>query len=201
MYRHLCLLGISLTPVSLWETVHSCGVLYCKCYCWHSPPSMKNKVAFVELIQTAAIMIAFWYGYSRKNVPKGGLHHFSRNLHFFVPVITFFPFFYANNYCTSLLLIVCALKWYIKSPHRHLFFGRYIQTRKVTHFLICGKDNSKAPWPTRPQIGLRVAKALSCDSDSAVSQLSALATLRPIWGRVGQGAFELSLPQIRKWVT
>ena len=30
---------------------------------------MKNKVAFVELIQTAAIMIAFWYGYSRKNIP------------------------------------------------------------------------------------------------------------------------------------
>ena len=115
---------------------------------------------------------------------------------------------------------------------------------------------------TRPQIGLRVAKALSCDtdesnffsgepppppppplsygaekrrdhrncvgvrqisvippllstitqgggggggggspeknSDSSVSQLSALATLRPIWGRVAQGAFELSLPQIRK---
>ena len=39
------------------------------------------------------------------------------------------------------------------------------------------------------------------NSDSSVSQLSALATLRPIWGRVGQGAFELSLPQIRKWVT
>ena len=35
-------------------------------------------------------------------------------------------------------------------------------------------------------------------SDWSVSQLSALATLRPIWGRVGQGAIELSLPQIRK---
>ena len=37
------------------------------------------------------------------------------------------------------------------------------------------------------------------NSDSSVSQLSALATLRPIWGRVGQGAFELSLPQIRSF--
>ena len=36
------------------------------------------------------------------------------------------------------------------------------------------------------------------NSDSSVSQLSALATLRPIWGRVGQGAFELSLQPIRK---
>ena len=59
---------------------------------------------------------------------------------------------------------------------------------------------------------LRVAKALSLHRkslvppllntkfffDSLVSQLSALATLRPIWGRVGQGAFELSMPQIRK---
>ena len=35
------------------------------------------------------------------------------------------------------------------------------------NFLICDKDNSKAPWPTRPQIGLRVAKALSCDTDES----------------------------------
>ena len=34
-------------------------------------------------------------------------------------------------------------------------------------FLICGKDNSKAPWATRPQFGLRVAKALSCDTDES----------------------------------
>ena len=32
--------------------------------------------------------------------------------------------------------------------------------------------------------------------DSSVSQLSALAIHRPIWGRVAQDAFELSLPQI-----
>ena len=38
---------------------------------------------------------------------------------------------------------------------------------RVTQFLICGKDNSKAAWPTRPQIGLRVAKALSCDTDES----------------------------------
>ena len=34
--------------------------------------------------------------------------------------------------------------------------------------------------------------------DLSVSQLSALVTHRQIWGRVAQGAFELSLPQIRK---
>ena len=37
--------------------------------------------------------------------------------------------------------------------------------------------------------------------DSTVSQLRALATHRPISGHVAQGAFELYLPQIRKWVT
>ena len=37
--------------------------------------------------------------------------------------------------------------------------------------------------------------------DSFKSQLGALAALRQIWGRVGQGAFELSPPQIRKYVT
>ena len=34
--------------------------------------------------------------------------------------------------------------------------------------------------------------------DSSVSQQHALATLKPIWGRVAQGALELPLPQIRK---
>ena len=111
-----------------------------------------------------------------------------------------------------------------------------------------GRYNSKAPWPTRPQIGLRVAKARSCNIneskffsgepppwfieagsqklrgrtadfcdpassqhynsggggspeknfDSFILQLRALATPRPICGRVGQGAFELCLPNIRK---
>ena len=85
----------------------------------------------------------------------------------FVAVITFFPFFCANNYYTSLLLIVCALRWYIKSPYRHLFLVDISKNARVTHFLICGKDNSKAPWATRLQIGLRVAKARSCDTDES----------------------------------
>ena len=148
---------------------------------------------------------------------------------------------------------MCALRWYIKSLYRHLFLVDISKNARVTYFLICGKDNSKAPWASRPQIGLRVAKARSCDTDesnifpgephlsysvekrqdhrncvggrqisvippllstitkgggsseffpdSSVSQLSALAIHTPIWGRVSQGAFELSLPQIRKWVT
>ena len=64
---------------------------------------------------------------------------------------------------------MCALRWYIKSLFRHLFLVDISKHARVTpkkwHFLICGKDNSKAPWATRPQIGLRVAKALSCDTD------------------------------------
>ena len=81
----------------------------------------------------------------------------------FVAVITFFSFC-ANNYYTSLLLIVCALRWYIKSLYRHLFLVDISKNARVTHFLICGKDNSKAPWATRPQIGMSVAKARSCDT-------------------------------------
>ena len=30
-------------------------------------------------------------------------------------------------------------------------------------FLICGTAYSQAPWPQRPKLGVRVAKALSCD--------------------------------------
>ena len=38
------------------------------------------------------------------------LPFFSEICTFFVPVITFSPYFCANNYYTSLLLIVCALR-------------------------------------------------------------------------------------------
>ena len=43
---------------------------------------------------------------------QGGLYHISRKLYiFFVTSHNFFfPFFCANNYYTSLLLIVCALR-------------------------------------------------------------------------------------------
>ncbi len=54
---------------------------------------------------------------------------------------------------------MCALRWYVKSLYRHLFLVDISKLARVTHFLFCGKDNSKAPWATRPQIGLRVAKA------------------------------------------
>ena len=59
------------------------------------------------------------------------------------------------------------LRWYIKSLYRHLFLVDISKHARVTHFLICGKDNSKALWATRPQIGLRVAKARSCDTDES----------------------------------
>ena len=60
---------------------------------------------------------------------------------------------------------MCALRWYIKSLYRHLFLVDISKHASVTqkwHFLMFGRHNSKAPWPTRPQIGLRVAKARSC---------------------------------------
>ena len=86
---------------------------------------------------------------------------------FFCPCHNFFPsFFCANNYYTSLLLIVCALRWYVKSPYRHFFLEDIANHARVTqkwHFLIRGRPNSHAPWPTRPKLGTNVAKGLSCD--------------------------------------
>ena len=75
----------------------------------------------------------------------------------------FSPFFCANTFDTSLLLIVCALKWYIKSLYRHHFLediSKHARVTKKWHFLICGKLYT---WPTRPKLGVWVAKALSCD--------------------------------------
>ncbi len=61
---------------------------------------------------------------------------------------------------------MCALKWYIKSRYRHLFLEDISKNARVTqkcHFRICGKLYSQAPWPQRPKLSVRVAKALSCD--------------------------------------
>ena len=62
---------------------------------------------------------------------------------------------------------MCALRWYVKSLYRHLFLGDISKHARVTqkkwHFLICGRPNSQAPWPTRPKLRVWVAKALSCD--------------------------------------
>ena len=42
------------------------------------------------------------------------------------------PFFCADNFYTSLLLIVCALRWYVKSLYRHLFLED-ISVELTTH--------------------------------------------------------------------
>ena len=82
---------------------------------------------------------------------KGGLDLKSTKLeHIFVAVITYLPFFCANTFDTSLLLIVCALKWYIKSQYRQFFLediSKYARVTQKLHFLICGKLYSQAPWP------------------------------------------------------
>ena len=53
--------------------------------------------------------------------------------HIFEAVITFFfSLFCANTFDTSLLLIVCALKWYIKCLYRHLFLEDISKHARVT---------------------------------------------------------------------
>ena len=98
---------------------------------------------------------------------KGGPHlkppKFKR---IFVAIIPFFSFFCANIFDTSLLVIVCALRWYVKSLYRHLFLediSKHARVTKKWHFLICGRPNSQAPWPMHPKLCMWVAKALSCD--------------------------------------
>ena len=44
----------------------------------------------------------------------------------------FFPFFCANTFDTSLLLIVCTLRWYVKSLYRHLFLEDISKHARVT---------------------------------------------------------------------
>ena len=65
---------------------------------------------------------------------KMGLYHFFRKFDFFFCTCHnfFFPFLCANNYYTSLLLIVCALRWYVKSLYRHFFLEDIAKHAGVT---------------------------------------------------------------------
>ena len=59
---------------------------------------------------------------------------------------------------------MCALKWYVQSLYRHLFLediSKHARVTKKWHILILNKVYAKAPWPQRPKLGVRIAKALS----------------------------------------
>ena len=63
---------------------------------------------------------------------KGGLDLKPMKLeHIFVAAINFPPFICANTVDTSLLLIVCALR-YVKSLYRHLFLEDISKHARVT---------------------------------------------------------------------
>ena len=67
------------------------------------------------------------------------------------------PFYYAKTFVISVLLVVCALRWYVKSLYWHLFLedtSKHARVTKKWHFQICGKHNSKVPWSTCPQISV-----------------------------------------------
>ena len=58
---------------------------------------------------------------------------FLRNLHIFCTYHNFSPpFFCANNYYTILFLVVCALRWYVKSLYRHFFLEDIAKHATVT---------------------------------------------------------------------
>ena len=102
-----------------------------------------------------------------KNSKQWGTDPFSSEIcTFFVPVLTFPPFFCANNYYTSMLLIVCTLRWYVKSLYRHFFLediSKHARVIKKMHLLIYNTSNYQAPWATDPKLVLWLPTSLSCD--------------------------------------
>ena len=69
----------------------------------------------------------------------------------------------------SLLLIVCALRWYIKSLYKHLFLEDTSKHARVTQKIAppnWNMCNSKAPWATAPKLVFWLSTILSCDITS-----------------------------------
>ena len=68
---------------------------------------------------------------------KGGLSQ-SSEIFFLVLYLSylFSPLLCANNYYTSLLFIVCALRWYVKSLYRHFFLEDIVKHARVTQKMV-----------------------------------------------------------------
>ena len=103
---------------------------------WISPKMLQNnrKAWFSSMWPTLWRKTVFFHIYPlllvwSKTLKGENYTIFLRNLQIFCTYHNFFPFFCANNYCTSLFLSLCALRWYVKCRYRH-FFRRYSQTRK-----------------------------------------------------------------------
>ena len=64
---------------------------------------------------------------------QGGLSHFPPKFeHIFVAVITFFPLSSVQKFLLPVLLIVCALRLYVKSLYRHFFLEDIAKNARVT---------------------------------------------------------------------
>ena len=61
---------------------------------------------------------------------------------------------------------MCALRWYVKSPYRHLFLEDISKHARVTKKMALPHlehVNSKTPWATAPKLVLWLANTLNCD--------------------------------------
>ena len=65
--------------------------------------------------------------------------------HIFVAVITFSPFLLCKYFLYQLVAYCVCFKMIYKRLYRHLFLVDISKHARVTHFLICGRHNSKAP--------------------------------------------------------
>ena len=91
--------------------------------------------------------------------------------HIFVAFITFSPFFCADIFNVNLLLIVCALREYVKYLYRHVFLEDTSKKARVTkkmHPPNFFKYNSQVSCLEMPKFGLWLAKTLSCDKTEKI---------------------------------
>ena len=97
--------------------------------------------ALVQMMEISVHRRAAWKCYQSAWIHIWGKINYCRweyytwnhqNLNTFVAVITFSPFFCADTFDTSLLLILCALRWYVKSLYKHLFLEDISKHARVT---------------------------------------------------------------------
>ena len=104
--------------------------------CLHSNFGWEGDTLLSSPHSTAIVHTVLYLPYYPKIACSGSELYFDlkppKFEHIFVPVIIFFPFFRANTFNTSLLLIVCALKCYVKSLYRHLFLEDISKHTRVT---------------------------------------------------------------------
>ena len=156
----------SLWPDSWWD--YFCRCLACAYKCGKENGALITRVSTLKLTRLQRRELTMLCMKCCGLLDLGGTIPFTTEI--WIHICSCHNFFSLSSvqifFITSLLLIMCALKWYVKCLYRHLLLediSKHARITKKWHLPNCNMFNSKAPWGTDSKFVVWLANTLSYD--------------------------------------